>query len=52
MLTLSEVKERLERLDEITLIEELGVNSTDIVQAFSDNIEERYDYFSLLVEED
>jgi hypothetical protein len=42
-LTLPEIAERLKQLDEITLLEILGVNSEDIVDRFSDIIEDRAD---------
>jgi hypothetical protein len=42
-LLLHEIKERLIDLDEITLLELLDINSEDIVEAFSDRIEERAD---------
>lgn len=41
-LPLNELKEKLSDLDEITLIEVLGVDSEEIVEAFSDMIEDRY----------
>ena len=44
MLTLEELKEKLaERLDEITLLELLSINSYDIVERFEDFIENNYD---------
>jgi hypothetical protein len=46
-LTLPEIKERLaEEYDEITLLEVLNINSYDLVDAFFERIEERYDYFN------
>ena len=43
-LTLEELKQKLaERLDEITLLEILGITSYDIVERFSDLIEDNYD---------
>jgi hypothetical protein len=45
--TLQEIKERLaEEYDEITLLEVLNINSYDLVDAFFERIEERYDYFN------
>lgn len=42
--TLEELKLRLkEELDEVTLLELLELTSEDIVEAFSDKIEENYD---------
>jgi hypothetical protein len=42
-LTILEVAEKLKQLDEITLVELLNLNSTDIVNAFMDTIEEKFD---------
>jgi hypothetical protein len=42
-LLLHEIKERLIELDEITLLELLNITSEDIVELFSDRIEERAD---------
>ena len=42
-LTLEELKERLSRFDEVTLLEMLGVDSEELVEAFSDLIESKYD---------
>jgi hypothetical protein len=38
-LTLPEINERLKQLDEVTLLEILGVTSEDLVDRFSDVIE-------------
>lgn len=43
MLTLEEVKEKLTRVDEISLMEILNINSEDLVEAFEDRIDERYE---------
>ena len=48
-LTLEEIKERMKRWDEITLIEELSIRSEDIVDRFSDIIEEYADKLETLV---
>lgn len=42
-LTINELTEKLKRFDEITLIELLGVDSSDIVNAFLDLIEDKFD---------
>lgn len=42
-LTLEEIKERLKRLDEITLLEVLDISSEELVERFSDVIEEKSD---------
>jgi hypothetical protein len=41
-LTLPELKERLKRLDEISLLELLGITSEDLVESFEDTIENNY----------
>jgi hypothetical protein len=44
MLTLTELKEKLAKeLDEITLLEVLDIRGNDLVEAFEDRIEERFD---------
>jgi hypothetical protein len=53
MLTLEELKEKLaERLDEITLLELLSINSYDIVERFADVIEDNYDKLLKEIEDD
>ena len=42
-LTLPEIAERLKQIDEITLLEILGITSEDIVDRFGDIIEDRAD---------
>lgn len=42
-LLLHEIKERLVDLDEITLLELLNITSEDIVEMFSDRIEDNAD---------
>jgi hypothetical protein len=49
-LTLEEVKERMTSWDEITLVEELGLTTEDIITAFSDRIENDIDRLSELVD--
>jgi len=48
-LTLEEIKERMKRWDEITLIEELSLRSEDIVERFDDIIEDQADRLENLV---
>ena len=48
-LTLEEIKERLKRWDEITLVEELALRSEDIVERFDDIIEDQADKLQNLV---
>jgi hypothetical protein len=46
-LTLQEIKEKLaEEFDEITLLEVLNINSYDLVDAFFDRIEDKYEFFN------
>lgn len=50
--TLEELKQALiDRLDEITLVEILELSPEDIVEAFSEQIEDRFDYFKKVVDE-
>lgn len=42
-LTFPELKDRLKRLDETTLLEVLNISSEEIVDRFEDLIEERYE---------
>ena len=48
-LTLEEIKERMKRWDELTLIEELSIRLEDIVERFDDVIEEHADRLESLV---
>ena len=48
--TIPEILERLKRLDELTLIEELGLTSEDIVDRFSDIIEDQADRLEQLID--
>jgi hypothetical protein len=48
-LTLEEIKERLKRWDEITLVEELSLRSEDIVERFDDIIEDQIERLQNLV---
>lgn len=52
-LTLQEIKEKLaEQYDEVMLLEILEINSYDIVNAFFDRIEEKYDELNEDLEEE
>ena len=54
-LTLQEITKKLaEQYDEITLLEILNIDSYDLVEAFFDRIEDKYEYFNkeLSTEED
>jgi len=48
-LTLEEIKERMKRWDELTIIEELDLRSEDIIERFEDLIEEQADRLEQLV---
>ena len=49
-LTLEELRERLKSLDEIMLVELLGLTSEDLVKAFPDLIEDNYELLSTEVD--
>jgi len=50
---LSELKERLANIDEVTLLELLNLNSGELIELLSDYIEENYDdLLSKLQDED
>ena len=52
-LTLEELKEKLaEQLDEITLLDILGITSYDLVERFEDIIEDKFDFFEQLLGDD
>lgn len=42
-ITFEELKEKLQRIDEVTLLELLEIRSDDIVERFEDFIEEQQD---------
>jgi hypothetical protein len=46
MLTLPEILEKMKDIDEITLLEVLEISSEEIVDRFSDRIEEQYEKFN------
>ena len=48
-LTLEEIKERMARWDEVTILEELDIRSTDLVERFEDLIEQQADRLEKLV---
>jgi hypothetical protein len=48
-LTLEEIKERMQRWDEITILEELDIRSIDLVEKFEDIIEAQADRLEQLV---
>jgi len=46
-LTLQEITKKLaEQYDEITLLEILNIDSYDLLEAFFDRIEDKYEYFN------
>lgn len=49
-LTLEELRERLKSLDEIMLLELLELSSEDLVRAFSDFIEDNFEFLSTEVD--
>jgi len=51
-LTFNELLERLKQLDEIALVEELGLTSEDLIDRFSDIIEAKQDKLKLIVDWD
>jgi len=50
-ITLEDVFNRLKQQDETSLLEILDISSEEIVDRFSDKIEERLDYFEIDLEE-
>lgn len=52
-LTLTELKQRIaERVDEISILELLEINSFDLVERFGDRIEDKFDSLITEFEED
>lgn len=51
-LTFNELLERLRQLDEIALVEELGLTSEDIIDRFLDVIESKQDKLKHIVDWD
>ena len=47
MFTLEEIKDKLKRLDEVTLLETLEITSEDLVDRFPDLIEKQQDTLEL-----
>lgn len=43
MLTLNEFSEKLEREDEVSILEILDIESYEIIERFQDKVEERYE---------
>lgn len=51
-LTYADLCERLQKLDEITLMELLEINSEDLVDRFHDKIESKRDFFEADLEDE
>ena len=49
-LTLEEVKERMKRWDELSIIEELDIQSNELVERFEDYIEDQVDRLEQLLQ--
>jgi len=51
-LTLTDIFDRLRSIDEISLLEVLGITSEDLVDRFADRIEDNADALELELEEE
>jgi hypothetical protein len=51
MLTIPDICDKLKRLDEVTILELLEVNSEEIVARFQDRIEDMADYLEELLDD-
>mgnify|MGYP003631512123 FL=1 len=51
MLTIPDICDKLKRLDEVTILELLEVNSEEIVIRFQDRIEDMADYLEELLDD-
>ena len=51
-LTIPDIKEKLKLLDEITLLEMLNIRSEDLVDRFSDLIEDNADHLEEEIKDD
>ena len=51
MLTLPDLCDKLKRLDEVTILELLEINSEEIVAKFQDKIEDMADYLEELLDD-
>ena len=50
-LTRWDLKERLKRLDEVTLLEVLDISSEELVERFEDLIEDKYEQLEKIAED-
>jgi hypothetical protein len=51
MLTLEEIKDKLKQLDEVTLLETLEITSENLIDRFTDLIEQKQDTLELDLDE-
>jgi hypothetical protein len=51
MLTFPDICDKLKRLDEVTILELLEINSEEIVAKFQDRIEDMADYLEELLDD-
>jgi hypothetical protein len=51
MLTLPDIYDKLKRLDEVTILEVLEINTEEIVARFQDRIEDMADYLEELLDD-
>ena len=51
MLTIPDICDKLKRLDEVTILELLEVNSEEIVSRFQDKIEDMADYLEEVLDD-
>jgi hypothetical protein len=51
MLTLPDICDKLKRLDEVTILEVLEINTEEIVARFQDRIEDMADYLEELLDD-
>jgi hypothetical protein len=51
MLTIPDICDKLKRLDEVTILELLEVNSEEIVSRFQDRIEDMADYLEEVLDD-
>lgn len=51
MLTLPDIYDKLKRLDEVTILELLEINTEEIVSRFQDRIEDMADYLEELLDD-
>ena len=51
MLTIPDICDKLKRLDEVTILELLEINSEEIVNRFQDRIEDMADYLEEVLDD-